>query len=61
MDASKLKRLVIIVVVAIVILLVVRAFFGERISDFMNGFVTGISLTLLVASAIYFWRIFKKK
>ena len=61
MDAKKLKPLLIFVVVAVILLIVIGSRFGERIHDFMNGFVTGLAFTLLAGAGLVLWEKLKKK
>ena len=56
-----LKRLVIIIAVSAVILMVVGITMGERITDFMSGFITGLSFVLIVGFIIYTWNRIQKK
>lgn len=58
---KKLKRLVIIIAMSTVVLMLVGIFFGERISDFMSGFITGLSFTFIVGFVIYIWTKIHKK
>ena len=61
MDSKQVKRSLIIIGIGIVLLIIFSSFFGERISDFMNGFITGLSLTVITGAIIYFWMKIKKK
>ena len=61
MNTKKLKRILIIIAVAVVLLVTVGSLFGERISAFMSGFITGLSFTLIVGIVAVFWtKIYKK-
>jgi len=55
MDSKKLKTILVVVIIAAVILALVSSFFGDRIRDFMNGFITGLSVTVIAAALIAFW------
>lgn len=52
MDFKKLKRTLIIILVAAIILVLCASFFGNAISDFIKGFITGVSFAMLVGAAL---------
>lgn len=54
MDSKKQKRILIIVIVVVIIFVLLTTLFGERISDFTNGFITGLLFTLIVGALIVF-------
>lgn len=61
MDSKKTKRLLIIIVLTGALLLTIGSLFGERISDFMSGFITGLSFTVIVGVLIIFGAKINKK